>query len=432
MFNRLRNRLLLLNMCIISIVMIGAFAVIYLTTSNNIHTENQNKLDLLSSKPNAAYLNLPDATTREKIVIGIAPSESSLSFNMIVNSHGDIVKVISHIDMPEEAYFKAAELVRSGKKESSMISLDEKRWQYQISPMNGTLVSHDNGKSFVINGNGEHYQITFLNVTESYNTLMELLTTLFIVGLIMLFVIFAISLFFANRSIAPIAETWEKQKQFFADVSHELKTPLAIINANSDALLANEGDTIQSQRKWLDYIKNQTDRMSQLVNDLLYLAKTEDTNLTLNVIPFDISEMVSDVILSMEAVAFEKEITLLQEVEPNLIIKSDCEKVKQVITILVDNAIKYTEEKGRIHITLKKTRHQLAFSIKNSGKGIAKKHLSKVFDRFYRADPARTQENGGYGLGLPIAKAIIDRLGGTIHAGSEENDGATFTFTLGL
>lgn len=116
MFNQLRNRLLLLNMSIISIVMIGAFAVIYFTTSNNIHTENQKKMDLLTSKPNTAYLNLPDAAAREKIVIGIAPSESSLSFNMIVNSYGDILQVISHIDMPEELYYKAAELVRSGKK----------------------------------------------------------------------------------------------------------------------------------------------------------------------------------------------------------------------------------------------------------------------------------------------------------------------------
>lgn len=431
MFNQLRNRLLLLNMSIISIVMIGAFAVIYFTTSNNIHTENQKKLDLLTSKPNTAYLNLPDAAAREKIVTGIAPSESSLSFNMIVNSYGDILQVISHIDMPEELYYKAAELVRSGKKEGSTISLDDKRWQYQLSPLGGTLISHDNGKSFMINANGDHYQITFLDVTASYNTLMELLTTLFIVGLMMLFVIFAISLFFANRSIAPIAETWEKQKQFFADVSHELKTPLAIINANSDALLANEGETIRSQRKWLDYIKSQTDRMGRLVNDLLYLAKTEDTNHQLDVTSFDMSEMVTDVILAMEAVAFEKEITLLQEVEPNMIVKSDCEKVKQVITILVDNAIKYTGTQGRIHITLKKTRHQIAFSIKNSGKGIPPQHLSKLFDRFYRADPARTQESGGYGLGLPIAKAIIDRLGGKIYADSKENEGATFTFTLG-
>lgn len=431
MFNQLRNRLLLLNMSIISIVMLGAFAVIYFTTANNIHTENQNKLELLTSKPNAAFFNLPDIITSEKIVTGIAPSESSLSFNMIVNSHGDIVKVISHIDMPEEAYFKAAELVRSGKMGNSMISLDEKRWQFQISPMNGTIVSYENGKSLLINANGDHYQITFLDVTDAYNTLMELLTTLFMVGIIMLFVIFAISLFFANRSIAPIAETWEKQKQFFADVSHELKTPLAIINANSDALLANEGETIHSQRKWLDYIQNQTDRMGRLVNDLLYLAKTEDTHIELNVISFDLSDMVSDVILSMEAVAFEKDITLLQEVEPSLILKSDSEKVKQVITILMDNAIKYTDKKGRIQITLTKTMHHIAFSIQNSGQGIPPQHLSRLFDRFYRADPARTQENGGYGLGLPIAKAIIDRLGGKIVAESKEHEGATFTFTLG-
>ncbi|GAC40785.1 sensor histidine kinase [Paenibacillus popilliae] len=431
MFNQLRNRLLLLNMSIISIVMIGAFAVIYFTTSTNIHIENQKKLELLSSKPNAAYLNLPNISTREKIVIGIAPSESSLSFNMIVNSHGDVVRVISHIDMPEEAYFTAAELVRNGKKGNSMISLDEKRWQYQISPLNGTIMSYENGKSLLINANGDHYQITFLDVTDADNTLIELLTTLIMVGLLTLFVIFAISLFFANRSIRPIAETWEKQKQFFADISHELKTPLAIINANSDALLANEGETIHSQRKWLDYIKSQTDRMGRLVSDLLYLAKTEDTRIELNVTSFDLSNMVSDVILSMEAIAFEKDITLLQEVEPCLILKSDSEKVKQVITILMDNAIKYTDKKGRIHITLKKTRHHIAFSIQNSGQGIPPQHLPKLFDRFYRADPARTQANGGYGLGLPIAKAIIDRLGGKIVAESKENEGATFTFTLG-
>ncbi|WP_019424387.1 sensor histidine kinase [Paenibacillus sp. OSY-SE] len=431
MFKKLRNRLLILNMSIISVVMIGAFAVIYLTTYNNIQTENQNKLELLSSKPNAAYLNLPDDTKKEKIIIGIIPSESSLSFNMLVNSDCEILKVISHIDMPEETYFKAAELALSGKK-NTIISLENKRWQYKISPMNGTLVTREHGKKLIINSNGENVQITFLDITDSHKTLMELFTTLFFVGIIMLFVIFAISLFFASRSIAPIAETWEKQKQFIADVSHELKTPLAIINANSDALLANEGETIKSQKKWLDYIKNQTDRMGKLVNDLLYLAKTVDTNIKMLDTPFDISEIVSDVLLSMEAVAFEKDITLLQEVESNIIIKSDCEKIKQVVTILMDNAIKYTEKKGRINITLKKTRHQLAFSIKNSGKGIPQKNLSKLFDRFYRVDPARTQENGGYGLGLPIAKAIIDRLGGKIYADSKENDGATFTFTLGL
>lgn len=432
MFKKLRNRFIILNMSIISVVMISAFVVIYFTTYNNTQTENRNKLETLSSRINTGALGLPDGTKKDNIIISMIPSDSSSSFRILVNSDGNIVKIISHIDMSEEIYFKAAELAWNDKKDYNIISLENKRWQYKISPIRRNVITHENGSKTIMNFSGGNYQITFLDVTDSHKTLMELFTTLFFVGIIMLFVIFAISLFFANRSIKPISEAWEKQKQFIADASHELKTPLAIINANSDALLANQEESIKSQKKWLDYIKNQIDRMSKLVNDLLYLAKTEDTNSRILYIPFNISEVVSDVILSMEAVAFEKDIRLLQDIEANIIIKSDCEKIKQVVTILVDNAIKYTDEKGCIDIMLKKTRHQLVFSIKNSGKGIPKENITKLFDRFYRADSARTQENGGYGLGLSIAKAIIDRLDGKIYADSVKNEGATFTFILGL
>ncbi len=432
MFKKLRNRFIILNMSIISVVMISAFVVIYFTTYNNTQTENRDKLETLSSRINTGALSLPDSTKKDNIIISMIPSDSSSSFRILVNSDGNIVKIISHIDMSKEIYFKAAELAWNEKKDYSIISLENRRWQYKISPIGRNFITHENGSKTIINFNDGNYQITFLDVTDSHKTLMELFTTLFFVGIIMLFVIFAISLFFANRAIKPISEAWQKQKQFIADASHELKTPLAIINANSDALLANQEETIKSQKKWLDYIKNQIDRMSKLVNDLLYLAKTEDTNSKIFYIPFNISEVVSDVILSMEAVAFEKDIRLLQDIEANIIIKSDCEKIKQVVTILVDNAIKYTDEKGRIDIMLKKTRHQLVFSIKNSGKGIPKENITKLFDRFYRADSARTQENGGYGLGLSIAKAIIDRLDGKIYADSVKDESTTFTFTLGL
>ncbi|WP_461612552.1 sensor histidine kinase [Clostridium sp. Marseille-QA1073] len=432
MFKKLRNRFIILNMSIISVVMISAFVVIYFTTYNNTQTENRDKLEMLSSRANTGALSLPDGTKKDNIIISMIPSDSSSSFRILVNSDGNIAKIISHIDMSEEIYFKAAELAWNEKKDYSIISLENKRWQYKVSPIGRNFITRENGSKTIINFNDGNYQITFLDVTDSHKTLMELFTTLFFVGIIMLFVIFAISLFFANRSIKPISEAWEKQKQFIADASHELKTPLAIINANSDALLANQEETIKSQKKWLDYIKNQIDRMSKLVNDLLYLAKTEDTNSRILYIPFNISEVVSDVILSMEAVAFEKDIRLLQDIEANIIIKSDCEKIKQVVTILVDNAIKYTDEKGRIDIMLRKTRHQLVFSIKNSGKGIPKENITKLFDRFYRADSARTQENGGYGLGLSIAKAIIDRLDGKIYADSVKDEGTTFTFILGL
>lgn len=251
-------------------------------------------------------------------------------------------------------------------------------------------------------------------------------------GLITLIVIFVVSLYFANRAIKPIAETWEKQKQFVADASHELKTPLSIINANYDALLVNQEETIQSQLKWLSYIRIGTDRMTKLINDLLSLAKIEDANLEIRKMPFNISIAINDVILSMEAVVIEKGIQLSHSIEPDLIVKGDLERVKSVVTILLDNAVKYSNLNGQIDILLIKSKRQVIYSIKNSAKGIAKQDLQKVFDRFYRADPSRAQEIGGYGLGLSIAKAIIDRMGGEIHVTSVENECTTFTFTLGL
>jgi len=291
-------------------------------------------------------------------------------------------------------------------------------------------VIRENRQQFTSDEN--RFNIVFLDVTAYNKRLFELLTTLLFVGLIMLFVVFIISLYFANRAIKPIAETWEKQKQFVADASHELKTPLSIINANYDALLANQEETIKSQLKWLGYIRIGTDRMTKLINDLLSLAKMDDVNLEIRKIPFNISNAIHDVMLSMEAVVIEKGIKLSHSIEPDIIVKGDSERVKQVVTILFDNAIKYTNENGQIDISLIKSKRQVIYSIKNSGKGIAKQDLPKVFDRFYRADPSRTHESGSYGLGLSIAKTIIDRLGGEIHVKSVEDEFTTFTFTLGL
>ncbi|MDQ0174220.1 sensor histidine kinase [Bacillus chungangensis] len=211
-----------------------------------------------------------------------------------------------------------------------------------------------------------------------------------------------------------------------------MKTPLSIINANYDALLVNQEETIQSQKKWLNYIKIGTDRMKKLINDLLISAKIEEVNLEICKMPFNLSNTINEQILSIEAAAIEKGITLIKSIEPDIIVNSDSESIKQVVTILFDNAIKYKNENGQIDISLTKSKHQIIYSIKNTGKGIAKKDLPKIFDRFYRTDPSRTQDSGGFGLGLSIAKTMIDRLGGRIYVTSIENESTTFTITLEL
>lgn len=430
MFTKLRNKFLILNMSTTSILMFAAFIIIYLITYNNIYKENQNKL---SSKNNAqisiAAPYLPTDIKDKAIITKNFLFSDSLLFNIQVDADGNILSINSFINLPEETYYKAAETAWHDKKNNSTITLDGRQWEYSITQINKQIVL-ENGQQYATSQ--DNYLITFLDVTESNRTLFQLLTTLILVGLIMLFAVFIISLYFANKAIKPISETWEKQKQFVADASHELKTPLSIINANYDALLANREETIESQLKWLGYIKIGTDRMTKLIHDLLSLAKIEDVHLEIKKTPFNISADINDVILSMESIVLEKGIRLSHRIEPDIIVESDSERIKQVVTILFDNAIKYTNENGQIDISLIKSKRQVVYSITNSGKGIAKEDLLKVFDRFYRSDPSRAQETGGYGLGLSIAKTIINRLGGDIQATSTENEFTTFTFTLRL
>ncbi len=432
MFTKLRNKFLILNMFITSLVMIAAFVTIYFITYNNIQSEIQNKLNARSEmQVEIEGTDLPDDTEKEE---GITATQyfsldSPPVFNIEVDLEGKILTIDSFINMPEEAYYKAAETAWGNKESNAAITLEGKQWRYAVFQ----------AEKQVIDGNGQQYsvledkyQIMFLDVTEYNNRLSDLFTTLLFVGLIMLFAILIISLYFANQAIKPIAQAWEKQKKFVADASHELKTPVSIINANYDALLANQEETIQSQLKWLSYIRNGTDRMTKLINDLLSLAKLEDVNFKTRKTPYNISGVIHDVMLSMEAVMLEKGIRLTYSIEPDIMVKGDEEGIKQVATILFDNAIKYSNENGQIDLSLIKSKRQVIFSIKNSGKGITEQDLPKVFDRFFRADPSRTHEGNSYGLGLSIAKAIIDRSGGEIEATSVENECTTFTFTLGL
>lgn len=428
MFTKLRNKFLILNMIFTSTVMIAAFAIIYFITFSSMNKENLSKLN---SQPNFQIsirgTGLLNDMEKGDTIINKVFTGDSLSFNIEVGPDGKILKINSFIDMPEEAYYKAAQTAWSNKKNNFPITIEGRKWQYVISQPSNQVIIGNNQKLTTVENK---HQITFLDVTESNKTLFKLLTTLIIVGLIMLFVIFVISLYFANRAIKPIAETWEKQTQFVADASHELKTPLSIINANYDALLANKEETIISQLKWMEYIKIGTDRMTKLINDLLCLAKVEDVNLEIPKTQFNISKVINDVMLSMEALMIENNIKLSHSIESDVIVKGNLEKVKQVVSLLLDNAIKYSNKNGTIDISLIKSKHQVIYSIKNSGKGIAKQDLPKVFDRFYRGDPSRAQEIVGYGLGLSIAKTIINRLGGEINVTSVENEYTIFTFTL--
>ncbi len=250
-----------------------------------------------------------------------------------------------------------------------------------------------------------------------------------IIGIASLVVLFIISLFLATWAIEPVKKSWEKQKQFVADASHELKTPLTVIGTNVDVVLANEDDTVKNQKKWLHYIKDESSRMSDLVNDLLYLAKVDNHEDKLVLSSFLFSDLVTESALFFEPLVYEKGKTMETDIAPRIFMTGDQKKMKQLLMILLDNALKYSDENGHIALSLKSEKDKIKLTVTNTGKKIPPEDLDRIFERFYQVDASRDRKVGGHGLGLSIAKSIVEDHKGTIAVSStEENTSFTVTF----
>ncbi len=237
--------------------------------------------------------------------------------------------------------------------------------------------------------------------------------TIHIVIYLVLGVIVVITSFNVFR---PIKDTFIKQKQFISNASHELKTPLTIISANAEIIKST------NDSQWIDNINSQTERMNLLVNDLLMLAKIDENKTPLASLEFNLSEVIVNDTLPFDAVAYEKGKNLILDVQDNIQYKGDLQSVKNIVNILLDNAIKHAEKGGEIIVTLKKENNKISFTVFNSGSNVPDNQANKVFERFYRADPSRSRDyGGGSGLGLSIAKGIADNNNWKISAVSKLN-----------
>lgn len=414
MFKKLRNRFLIVNLVIITFIMLLAFASIYTITYQNVRNDIDMELHRVSEffqKPSGKKGDPRrdgNQPPQENMIDSGPPPERSVSFQLQTDAQWNITGTNSRFDMDSDFYQVALQKASSSKKDIGQFTLEGTTWAYMVQITKS-------GRS-----------VAYLDVTAQQNILTNLIYTFSAVAFIMLIVIFFTSRFFANRSIEPVKEAFHKQKQFIADASHELKTPLAVIQTNADVLLANSEDTIQNQAKWLHHIKSETERMKTLTNDLLYLTEMDDSRASVLYANFNISEAVESVILTMEAVMFEKDITLAYEIEPDLQLRGSSEQIKQVVMILLDNAIKYNKPKGSIELTLQKRHHDIQLKVTNTGEGIPPEHLDNIFDRFYRVNQSRSRKSGGYGLGLAIAKSIVEQHKGRIIAKSVVNEETSF------
>lgn len=401
MFKKLKRKFILMNMILLTTVFIGIFGTIYLSTAYNM--ENDMRMQLWSN-----MMTVPQQKPMPK------NDRMDMSIKIDLDTKNEIVNVSSRLNTDDLDVNGIVEKVINNSSDMSKVKVNGESFSYL--------------KESVNNGT----RIVLISRTFQQEVLWNLLRTFIIVGLLSLIVLFFISIYFTNKAIIPLEETFKKQKQFIADASHELRTPLTIIKTNISLLRENKHQTIESQGKWVNYIDSQASRMSTLINEMLSLANLDVNKKNGEFINFNLSKLLNDSLLVFEVVIFEKGLILKENISQDIFINGEIDQIKKLISILIDNAIKYTSKNGEITVSLKVERNKAKLVINNTGEGIKNEHLEKIFERFYRIDDSRDRDTGGYGLGLSIAKSISEEHKGKIYAESILGKDVSFIVELPL
>lgn len=381
MFRKFRIQIIIVIMCVLTVLLTGILISIYTASSQKSIEYTNYMLERLCKRDGFRVLNKPRKN------------------NDYYNSSKYYLVLIGHD-------FKLLELYN----DNSSGYTDQQLGELAITLSQGTKKKGTfHNFSYYIHERNQGTYVAFSNDDFQNNYLDTLFDNILLFGILGLLLLLLASIWLSRWLITPLQIAFAKQKQFISDASHEMKTPIAVISANADALQREVGDN-----KWLGYIRDETLMINKLINDLLQLAiidSGEDSKLHAKV---NLSEIVLGNVLPFESIVFEKEIQLSEQIEKEIYVTGNCTKLGQLTTILMDNAINHTEPGGRISVILKQQRDKKVLTIANTGKEIPLNERELIFERFYRSDKARTRGNGNYGLGLAIAKSITDAHNGKI------------------
>ena len=393
MFKRSRRKIVAAILSVLVLLLLGTFGIIYLASYAEMTRENRR---LLEQYVESYTLNEEPKT--ERADAGKTPPapgerpvkppmlELSTFYSVAVSEDGTVLKIDTAdvSTLSEDALTAlAVSAIERGADEGV-----EQHLIYRVEEKDGyTLVA-------------------FLDNTVVLESAGTLINYTLIFGGAALIVLFFLARYLAGRIVAPLEESYQRQKQFVSDAGHELKTPVAVINANLDLLSREIGEN-----QWLSNIQYENERMSALVLQLLELARAE--NVEPQMAATDLSRLTCGEALPFESVAYENGVTLSSEIADDIFVDGNGVQLKQLVSILLDNALRHSRRGGDVSITLRKDKKHAVLSVVNEGEEIPPEQRKHLFERFYRTDAARTGENGNYGLGLAIAKAIT-----TSHKGS--------------
>lgn len=273
---------------------------------------------------------------------------------------------------------------------------------------------------------GQGKTVVFLNISDQILSMFRVLVISVVIGILGWGLMLLLVMLLSRRAIFPIAQNIEKQRQFVTNAGHEIKTPLAIILANVDAMELHTGEN-----KWSKNIRTQTTRLNGLMQNLLLLSKMDEGVAGFIADDVLVSELLQESVEAYVEPAGLKKIQIHTDIGTGISLRVNRENLMQLISIMLDNAVKYTNEEGRIQVALKKDGRHVKMLFSNTCKELPPNSPEQLFERFYRADSARTQQSGGYGIGLSVAKAIVESFHGSIRAEYRENNEIIFMIEIG-
>lgn len=403
MIKKLRRKLVLASILSLLMVLLVIESIVGILNYRKIIDDSDRILQILEENSGSFPKKIPEGKMEGQPFLSPEVPYESRYFSVLLSAEGEIILAdtgkIAAVDTVDAITY--AKEVMEEQLEKGFID----HYRYKIS------------------ASGADVRIIFLDCQRQLDTFYNLIWTAFGVTILGLLAVFILLVYLSARIVKPFSDNYEKQKRFITDAGHELRTPLTIIDADTDILEMDFGEN-----EWISEIRSQTKRLAALTNSLVTLSRMEEGRKGEREVEVLLSDLAEEVVNTFQAPAKVHGETLTSVIDTRIFVKGDEKALRELLTILLDNAVKYTDQNGEISVTLKKQKNHVCFSVFNTTESISKEEISHLFDRFYRTDESRNSETGGYGLGLSIAAATVEAHKGKIFA--ETKDGKSLRITV--